>query len=168
MPNLDEIEGDEDDDELEEPVGKDEEMTEKPKTPKPKAAKKAKPKAKAKPERGGAGSRLIPEKASSVEKKVLAVLGKADEPLTIEDIAKEAHLPYASGDPEEYGTRKKPKEGNTTGYRRVANAMRRLRPCGYVKLEAKVLGTDKEKGVKGRSRSLYSITAAGRKFAEAL
>jgi len=105
--------------------------------------------------RGGIGSRLSPEKVSDDERKVLIALKKAKEPTKVSEIAATCWS----------GKRTKgDSEGSTSAYRRVLNALRRLRARSLVKSERT---TEEVPGKKtGRTYNLYALSAAGTKFVE--
>ena len=130
-----------------------------PKPAKKKTAAKKNGAAKA----GGIGSRLIPEKANDDEKKILEVLARAKEGITISAIAEKCWSGKKThGDAE--------KGKSISAYRRVVNGLRRLRVRGLAKFVEK---TEKPEGAKkgldlGRTYHLYALTAAGEKFVENL
>ena len=106
------------------------------------------------PRAGGIGSRLSPEKVSDDERKVLLALKKAKEPTKGSEIAAACWSgKKTKGDADE----------GTSAYRRVLNALRRLRARSLVKSEQ----TEAVPGKKtGRTYNLYALSANGTKFVE--
>ena len=137
----------------------------KPESAEAPAKKPAKPRCSAKngkserkprePRAGGIGSRLLPEKANDAERKVLLALKKAKELTKVSEIAAACWSgKKTKGDADEGAP--------ISAYRRVINALRRLRARSLVKSERK---TEVVPGKKtGRTYNLYALTAAGEKF----
>ena len=98
---------------------------------------------------------------SDDEKRILTVLSKAKVPQKISEIAAESWKGKRSKGDTEEGT-------PISAYRRVVNGLRRLRVRSLVKSEEKTEKREDGKKGPGRTYSLYSLTAAGTKFVEAM
>ena len=109
------------------------------------------------PRAGGIGSRLSPEKVSDDERKVLLALKKAKEPTKVSEIAAACWSgKKTKGDADEGSP--------VSAYRRVINALRRLRARSLVKSERTTEAVPGKKT--GRTYNLYALSANGTKFVE--